>query len=79
MNWIDLQKIFGAVLGTLLFIMAGGFLAESIYHPVAGEGGGYTIEVLTPDMAMTMVKKLLLKKFLLQLCLQTRMQQRARK
>lgn len=45
MNWIDLQKIFGAVLGTLLFIMAGGFLAESIYHPVAGEGGGYTIEV----------------------------------
>lgn len=45
MNWIDLQKIFGAVLGTLLFIMAGGFLAETVYHPVAGAGGGYTIEV----------------------------------
>ncbi|WP_299348727.1 cytochrome c family protein [uncultured Maritalea sp.] len=44
MNWIDLQKIFGAVLGTLLFIMAGGFLAETVYHPVAGSGGGYTLE-----------------------------------
>jgi len=45
MNWIDLQKIFGAVLGTLLFIMAGGFLAETVYHPSAGAGGGYTLEV----------------------------------
>jgi len=45
MNWIDLQKIFGAVLGTLLFIMAGGFLAEAIYHPVESTGGGFTLEV----------------------------------
>jgi len=45
MNWIDLQKIFGAVLGTLLFIMAGGFLAETVYHSSEGTGGGYTLEV----------------------------------
>lgn len=44
MNWINLQKIFGAVLGTLLFIMAVGFLATSIYETKPGAGGGYTLE-----------------------------------
>lgn len=43
MNWIDLQKIFGAVLGALLFIMSVGFLAETLYHTEAGAGGGYTL------------------------------------
>ena len=43
MNWIDLQKIFGAVLGTLLFIMSVGFLAEALYHTEGGKGGGYTL------------------------------------
>jgi len=44
MNWIDLQKIFGAILGTFLFIMAIGFLAEALYHPSHNAGGGYTLE-----------------------------------
>ena len=43
MNWIDLQKIFGAVLGTFLFIMSVGFLAEVLYHPEKGPGGGYAL------------------------------------
>ncbi|MGJ8527482.1 c-type cytochrome [Maritalea sp.] len=44
MNSIDLQKIFGAILGTFLFIMGVGFLAEAAYHTEAGAGGGYTLE-----------------------------------
>ncbi len=44
MNSIDLQKIFGAVLGTFLFIMGVGFLAEAAYHTEPGPGGGYTLE-----------------------------------
>lgn len=43
MNSIDLQKIFGAVLGALLFIMSVGFLAEALYHTEGGAGGGYTL------------------------------------
>jgi cytochrome c len=49
MDSFELNKIIGAILGTLLFVMGVGFLAESIYHPTAigagynlpgGEGGG---------------------------------------
>src|SRR5690606_38582293 len=38
----ELNKIMGAVLGTLLFVMGVGFLAEGIYHPTA-TGVGYAL------------------------------------
>lgn len=44
MNRIDLEKFFGAALGTLVFVFAVGFLSEAIYHTDAGAGGGYTLE-----------------------------------
>lgn len=43
MNSFELNKIMGAVLGTLLFIMAVGFLAEAVYHPIQGQGPGYAL------------------------------------
>ncbi|MBK1796267.1 cytochrome c family protein [Devosia sp. WQ 349] len=43
MNSFELNKIFGAVLGTLLFIMAVGFLAESVYAPIENNGPGYNL------------------------------------
>jgi cytochrome c len=33
----------GAVLGTLLFVMGAGFVAEAIYHPIQGNGPGYAL------------------------------------
>jgi len=33
----------GAVLGTLLFVMGAGFVAEAIYHPIEGRGPGYAL------------------------------------
>lgn len=62
MDSFELNKIIGAILGTLLFVMGVGFLAESIYHPTAsgagynlpepegsehGEGGGEEIPVIS--------------------------------
>ena len=38
MDSLSLNKIFGAILGTLLFVMGVGFLSEAIYHPIAGRG-----------------------------------------
>ena len=43
MDSFELNKIMGAVLGTLLFIMATGFVAEAIYHPIQGQGPGYSL------------------------------------
>jgi cytochrome c len=43
MDSFELNKIMGAVLGTLLFVMAAGFVAEAIYAPVADRGPGYNL------------------------------------
>ncbi|WP_082903721.1 c-type cytochrome [Devosia elaeis] len=43
MDSFELNKILGAVLGTLLFVMGVGFLAEAIYHPIEGRGPGYAL------------------------------------
>jgi cytochrome c len=43
MNSFEVNKIVGAVLGTLLFVMGVGFLAEAIYAPKEGIGPGYTL------------------------------------
>ncbi|HEY8595061.1 MAG TPA: cytochrome c family protein [Devosiaceae bacterium] len=46
MDSFELNKIVGAILGTLLFVMGVGFLAEAIYAPKEGPGPGY--ELPTP-------------------------------
>jgi cytochrome c len=43
MDSFELNKIIGAILGTLLFVMGAGFLAEAIYHPIEGRGPGYSL------------------------------------
>ncbi|MEQ1768423.1 MAG: cytochrome c family protein [Devosia sp.] len=44
MDSFELNKILGAILGTLLFVMGVGFLAEAIYHPSAhASGPGYAL------------------------------------
>ncbi len=43
MDSFELNKIIGAVLGTLLFVMGAGFVAEAIYHPIQGRGPGYAL------------------------------------
>ncbi|GLQ53250.1 c-type cytochrome [Devosia nitrariae] len=43
MDSFELNKIIGAVLGTLLFVMGVGFLAEAIYHPIEDRGPGYNL------------------------------------
>lgn len=43
MDSFELNKILGAVLGTLLFVMGVGFLAEAIYHPIENRGPGYAL------------------------------------
>lgn len=43
MNSFELNKIMGAVLGTLLFVMGVGFIAEAIYHPIENRGVGYNL------------------------------------
>lgn len=42
MDSFELNKIIGAILGTLLFVMGVGFLAEAIYHP-SEHGPGYAL------------------------------------
>lgn len=49
MDSFELNKIIGAILGTLLFVMGVGFLAEAIYHPIEGRGPGYAL----PEPAAT--------------------------
>lgn len=43
MDSFELNKIIGAILGTLLFVMGVGFLAEAIYHPIQDRGPGLTL------------------------------------
>jgi cytochrome c len=43
MDSFELNKIIGAILGTLLFVMGIGFLAEAIYEPAHGGGPGYNL------------------------------------
>ena len=43
MDSFELNKIMGAVLGTLLFVMGAGFVAEAIYHPIEDNGPGYDL------------------------------------
>jgi cytochrome c len=43
MDSFELNKILGAILGTLLFVMGVGFLAEAIYEPAHGAGPGYEL------------------------------------
>lgn len=43
MDSFELNKIIGAILGTLLFVMGVGFLAEAIYEPAHGNGPGYAL------------------------------------
>jgi cytochrome c len=43
MDSFELNKIIGAILGTLLFVMGAGFLAEAIYDPLEGRGPGYAL------------------------------------
>ncbi|MBU1305213.1 MAG: cytochrome c family protein [Alphaproteobacteria bacterium] len=43
MDSFELNKIMGAVLGTLLFVMGVGFVAEAVYHPIEGRGPGYAL------------------------------------
>ncbi|WEK03557.1 MAG: c-type cytochrome [Candidatus Devosia phytovorans] len=43
MDSFELNKIMGAVLGTLLFVMGAGFVAEAIYHPIEDRGPGYNL------------------------------------
>lgn len=43
MDSFELNKIIGAILGTLLFVMGAGFIAEAIYAPIEGRGPGYEL------------------------------------
>ena len=43
MNSFELNKIIGAVLGTLLFVMGVGFVAEAIYAPIENRSAGYAL------------------------------------
>lgn len=49
MDSFELNKILGAILGTLLFVMGLGFLAEAIYHPIEGRGPGYALASAAPE------------------------------
>lgn len=43
MDSFEINKILGAVLGTLLFVMGAGFIAEAIYQPGEAPGVGYAL------------------------------------
>jgi cytochrome c len=43
MDSFELNKILGAILGTLLFVMGVGFLAEAIYQPARSAGPGFDL------------------------------------
>ena len=43
MNSFELNKIFGAILGTLVFVMGVGFIADEIYSPIEGRGADYAL------------------------------------
>lgn len=43
MDSFEVNKVLGALLGTLIFVMAFGFIAESLYEPVEDHGVGYAL------------------------------------
>ena len=43
MNFFEMNKIIGAILGTLVLVMGIGFLANAIYAPIEGRGPGYNL------------------------------------
>lgn len=43
MDSFELNKIIGAILGTLLFVMGIGFVAEAAYAPIEDNGPGYAL------------------------------------
>ncbi|NOZ32916.1 MAG: c-type cytochrome [Alphaproteobacteria bacterium] len=47
MDGFEWNKIIGAVLGTALFVMGIGFLADWIYEPSEGAGGGFALPEAT--------------------------------
>ncbi len=54
MDSFELNKIIGAILGTLLFVMGVGFLAEGIYAPITKVGPGYDLpEPVATETATT--------------------------
>jgi cytochrome c len=67
MDSFEINKIIGAILGTLLFVMGVGFLAEAIYHPIEGTGPGYALAggedqgggTVTPDAPVVSIGTLL--------------------
>ncbi len=68
MDSFELNKIIGAILGTLLFVMGIGFLAEGIYTPIKDNGPGYELpgapdepsgDTTTPEAAVVSIGTLL--------------------
>ncbi|RDE10024.1 c-type cytochrome [Pelagibacterium lacus] len=51
MNSFEVNKIFGAILGTLVFVMGVGFIADEIYAPIEGRGAGYALPEPVEDGA----------------------------
>lgn len=43
MDSFEINKIVGAILGTLILVMGVGFLAEAIYEPIQDRGVGYAL------------------------------------
>lgn len=43
MDSFELNKILGAILGTLVLVMGVGFIADAIYAPIEGRGPGYAL------------------------------------
>ncbi len=53
MNFMEIYKMIGAILGALLFVIGVGFIAQAIYVPATGSGGGYALPVASADTAKT--------------------------
>ena len=56
MDSFELNKIIGAILGTLLFVMGVGFLADGIYAPIADNGPSYDLPKPTASSATAAAK-----------------------
>ena len=56
MDSFELNKIIGAILGTLLFVMGVGFLADGIYAPSSTNGPSYDLPKPTAETAAAATK-----------------------
>ena len=56
MDSFELNKIIGAILGTLLFVMGVGFLADGIYAPSSSNGPTYDLPKPAPEAATAAAK-----------------------